>query len=81
MGSYHQPHHYQPPDLTGTAITWGEAPASHGSEYVAPGRRVAMIPGRIWVTTPEECTACSFETEWLAGGTLLVCALCGLDCR
>jgi len=79
---------YEPPDLTGTAITWGDEPRYHGSEYreyVYPGRRVASIPGRAWPNTPERCEiADEFqpghrETEWLAGGNLLVCIGCGLD--
>ena len=72
---------YAPPDLTGTAITWAdEEPAYHGAgESVAPGRRVAIVPGRIWPSTPEDCPAGLGETEWLAGGTLLVCTGCGLD--
>jgi hypothetical protein len=71
---------YEAPDLTGTAITWGDAPATHGGEYVYPGRRVAVIPGRVWPSTPEVCEAGMLDTEWLAGGTLLVCTGCGLDC-
>lgn len=76
---------YAPPDLTGTAITWAdEEPAFHGADemdrtVVYPGRRVAIIPGRIWPSTPEECTAGQGETEWLAGERLLVCLGCGLD--
>jgi hypothetical protein len=78
---------YEPPDLTGTAITWGDAPDRHGSELVYPGRRVAVIPGRIWPSAPEECPNGVFrmsrpvdpQTEWLAGGKLLVCRGCGLD--
>lgn len=70
---------YEPPDLAGTAITWGDEPAHHGGEFVFPGRRVAVIPGRIWPNAPEECTAGQFDTEWLAGNRLLVCTGCGLD--
>lgn len=83
---------YEPPDLTGTAITWGdEEPAFHGvgdlREVVYPGRRVAIVPGRIWPCTPETCDMPEYHpgvpdrlrTEWLAGGRLLVCLGCGLD--
>ena len=78
---------YEPPSLDGTAITWGDEPEHHGGEFVFPGRRVAVIPGRIWPSAPEECPHGAFElsnpavphTEWLAGGTLLVCTGCGLD--
>lgn len=70
---------YEPPDLTGTAITWGEEPQHHAGDRVYPGRRVAVIPGRVWPNTPEQCIADTFDTEWLAGDTLLVCLGCGLD--
>jgi hypothetical protein len=70
---------YEPPDLTGTQITWGDGARSHAGYYVYPGRRVALIPGRTWPNAPEECVAEVAETEWLAGGRLLVCLGCGLD--
>jgi hypothetical protein len=78
---------YEPPDITATAITWGDEAEHHGGEFVYPGRRVALIPGRVWPNSPEDCPNGAFEmsdpstphTEWLAGGTLLVCLGCGLD--
>jgi hypothetical protein len=75
---------YQPPDLAGTDLSWEDREiATHGAPgdrvFVYPGRRVVRVPGRVWPSEPEECTAGLTETEWLAGGTLLVCLGCGLD--
>lgn len=77
---------YAPPDLAGTALRYDEnyIPEFHGpnQDYIYPGRRVVIIPGRLWPDVPEECEVADDpgEVEWLAGGRLLVCLGCGLDC-
>ncbi|SKT53585.1 Uncharacterised protein [Mycobacteroides abscessus subsp. massiliense] len=47
--------------------------------YIAPGRRVAHLPGFEWPNTPEECTAAYLDTVWVLDGRLLLCRGCGLD--
>jgi hypothetical protein len=74
-------HSYQPPDLTGTGITFRPEPVGyHGRDrgFVWRGRRA--VAGRGWpAARPEDCTHTG-SCEWLAGGALLVCPGCGLDC-
>jgi hypothetical protein len=46
---------------------------------VAPGRKVAWLPGVMWPNTPEECTADHLDTSWVANGKVLLCNGCGID--
>lgn len=56
-------------------------PAGHGPglDYIAPGRTVVTVPGRTWPYQPELCPMGDKDTEWLDGGSILVCVGCGLD--
>ncbi|EIU24785.1 hypothetical protein MA5S0921_2726 [Mycobacteroides abscessus 5S-0921] len=56
-------------------------PEHHGpdQDYIAPGRRVAHLPGFSWPNTPEKCIAGHLDTVWVLDGQLLLCTGCGLD--
>lgn len=63
---------YQPPDLTGTALSLRDhAVAHHGDapadpEFVWPGRRVIDVPGHTWpAARPEQCSDLSDRGVWL----------------
>lgn len=68
--------------LTAAGGSWDpRMPEHHGSdhEYIAPGRRVAHLPGFSWPSTPENCTAGHLDTVWVLDEQLLLCTGCGLD--
>ncbi|MFI7517532.1 hypothetical protein ACIBVK_28955 [Micromonospora echinofusca] len=81
-----------PADLTGTALRRrvtlplaapipGPPVMYHGSDtrdWVYPGRTV--IEGDWPAAIPEHCTATDSDTQTLAGGLIVVCTGCGLDC-
>ncbi|TWJ20835.1 hypothetical protein JD76_00935 [Micromonospora endolithica] len=53
----------------------------HGSDtrgWVYPGRTV--VEGDWPAAIPEHCTATDSDTQTLAGGLVIVCTGCGLDC-
>lgn len=45
---------------------------------ITEGRHILILPGRTWEHTPEHCTVPG--TEWVAGGLVLMCTGCGVDC-
>jgi len=55
--------------------------AGHGPDLdcIAPGRTVVTVPGRTWLYPPAQCPMGNTDTEWLDGGSILVCVGCGLD--
>jgi hypothetical protein len=64
-----------------TDVRWrGDLVEYHGPgrEYVYRGRRVVV--GKWPAARPEECKDASDQGEWIAGGKVLVCRGCGLDC-
>lgn len=68
------------PDLSEIGGYWDtREPTHHNFDFVFPGRRVAVLPGRTWPNIPEECTAGPYDTEWILGGRVLLCLGCGLD--
>lgn len=68
------------PDLTEIGGHWDPRLIySHGDGPAAVGRLVAVLPGRSWPSTPEECTAGHFDTEWILDGRVLLCLGCGID--
>lgn len=68
------------PDLSEVGGHWDPRdPEHHHEEYIAPGRLVAILPGRPWPNTPEECQAGMFDTEWILDGRVLLCLGCGID--
>jgi hypothetical protein len=75
---------YEPPDLAGTGLVFKPDPvAYHGRDelertYPDPGRLV--VAGDWPATRPEECEHTERWGVWLAGGALLACPGCGLDC-
>lgn len=68
------------PDLSEIGGHWEpREPRDHNGDYIAPGRLVAMLPGRTWPNTPEQCTAGHRDTEWVHDGQVLLCTGCGID--
>ena len=68
------------PDLSEIGGHWGaREPEYHHHNRIAPGRRIARLPGRQWPFIPEECEAGLFDTEWILDGRVLLCLGCGID--
>ncbi len=74
------------PDLSEIGGHWDPREVRvHGSVevglpgWVAPGRRIARIPGRQWPNEPEECRDDTGKGEWILDGRVLLCRGCGLD--
>lgn len=68
------------PDLSAIGGHWDpREPQHHGGDYVVPGRLIAVLPGRRWANTPEQCDAGPTDTEWIHDGQVLVCTGCGID--
>lgn len=74
---------YQPPGPP-EGLMWNPTPvAYHGRTHEI---RSAVYPGRLalageWpAARPEECDDESRTGVWLAGGQILICPGCGLDC-
>ncbi|GAS94895.1 hypothetical protein MMAG44476_21832 [Mycolicibacterium mageritense DSM 44476 = CIP 104973] len=68
------------PDLSAIGGQWDpREPRNHGGDYVVPRRLVAVLPGRNWPNTPEQCTAGHLDTEWIHDGQVLLCTGCGID--
>ncbi|WP_457180752.1 hypothetical protein [Mycobacteroides abscessus] len=68
--------------LAAAGGSWDPRPPEyHGpdQDYIAPGRRVAHLPGFQWPNTPENCTSGDSDTVWVLDGQLLLCRGCGLD--
>lgn len=68
------------PDLTEIGGHWdAHEPTHHNGDFVFPGRRVAVLPGRTWPSIPEHCAAERGDTEWILDGKVLLCLGCGMD--
>lgn len=68
------------PDLRAIGGHWDpREPKHHHGDFIAPGRLVAVLPGRRWPHTPEKCAAGPLDTEWVYGDEVLLCTGCGID--